>query len=213
MPLGVFRVEGCNMISQKSRFIFVHIPKTGGNSIQAALQGYADDRFVFRKSIGKIKHEDGSQGLDVFNERLGFDKPEHKHAGLQAYYDKLGGSVWDFLIFSAIRNPYDRVISHTAFLKGPLPSRILEIEELVLPKPQIEYLKVNDRISVSNFIRFEHLQADFNTLCEKLSLPRFLLPHKNASFRSSYSSYFSQESREMIYSKYKEEIELFGYEF
>jgi hypothetical protein len=115
-PGVITRVRVDDMISSRFKFIYIHIPKTGGNSIQAALEPYADDRLVFRPSIGNVVAEDGEQGLDVFNESLGFQRREHKHASLKDYYDVLGDEINSYFVFTSVRNPWDRTVSMTAFL-------------------------------------------------------------------------------------------------
>ena len=202
------------MISKKYKFIYIHIPKTGGNSIQTALAPYADDRLFFRKSIGNIVDEDGLQGLSVFNDELGFTDSSVKHATISHYHHKLGNEIYSYFIFASIRNPWDRVVSQTAFFsKTNLPLSPLAIEELNLPSPMVDYLSVDGRILVGDFIRFESLQYDFNRVCERLGIEKIRLPHKNRSNRSGFSNYYSNESRIYVQEKFKSDIDVFGYAF
>lgn len=202
------------MISKKYRFIYIHIPKTGGNSIQAALAPYSDDRLVFRKSMGNVVGEDGLQGLDVFNNEIGFNHPRHKHASIQDYYEKLGDEINSYFIFTSIRNPWDRVVSQTAFLSSdPLPQRKLSTEELNFPRPMVDYIARNGVVVVENFIRFESLQSDFDSICKKLGIDPPRLPHKNKSSRNNYRDYFSPASLDFVQAKFRADIDLFGYAF
>jgi len=200
------------MISFRHRFLFVHIPKTGGNSIQAALAPYADDRLHFRPSVGRVRNEDGTQGLDVFNERLGFDQPEHKHATVEEYRRRLGDEFESFFVFTAVRNPFDRVISQTAFTRG-VGSAEIALDALTLPPLQVNYMRLDGRVAITNLIRFESLQRDFDRVCERIGIPRAVLPHKNASVRAEYARYYTVESRAAVASFYAADIEALGYQF
>ena len=200
------------MISTKYNFIFIHIRKTAGNSIQAALMDFADDRVVFRNSVGHVINDDGRQGLDVFNSALGFEDQRDKHATIRHYQEKLGEKLHQFFVFTCIRNPFDRVISRTAFKMGPLKKQP-QVSELVLPKPMMNYLKLGNRIAVNNFIRFETLQDYIAAICQKLNIQKTELPHLNSSERSNYRDYYTEETRALVTAKYAEELDFFNYTF
>ena len=53
------------MISHKHKFIFVHAPKTAGNSIQNLLQSYSEDIIVISKKQARHNAE-GKSHLDRF---------------------------------------------------------------------------------------------------------------------------------------------------
>ena len=202
------------MISKKYNFIYIHIPKTGGNSIQTVLAPYADDKVVLRRSIGNVLNEDGLQGLDVFNDEIGFSDPKHKHASIQDYYSKLGDEIYSYYIFASIRNPWDRVISQTAFLSmDKLPNRPLTVDEINFPLPMIDYISINGKVVINGFIRFEYLQYDFNNICRSLKIPDAFLPHKNRSIRKEYRGYYCSRTARYVAEKFSADIDLFGYAF
>ena len=84
--------------------------------------------------------------------------------------------------------------------------------------------------------RFETLQADFNSVCEKLGVPHTPVPHVNKSkwrrglrgllqkilsrtapgtqtAPPSNADYYDDESVEIVSRLYRRDIELFGYTF
>ena len=203
------------MISRKHRFIYIHIPKTGGNSIQSVLAPYCDDRVVFRKSAGHVIGEDGCQGLDVFNEEMGFVSPIHKHASIADYFARIGESIASYFIFASIRNPWDRVISRTAFATpgGIRSGVLLKREDLLLPRPMTDYVSLNGAIALQETIRFERMQADFDRVCDRIGIDRAVLPHKNRSVRGSYAECYSDESIAYVRDSFKADIDAFGYDF
>jgi len=202
------------MISKKYKFIYIHIPKTGGNSIQNALASYCDDLLIIRKSIGNVHYEDGTQGLDVINDELGFLTPADKHASIRDYYQKIGAEINSYFIFTSVRNPWDRVVSQTAFLKeGGLEEGVLKKEELLFPENVLNYISIDGKININAYIRFENLQEDFNEICDRIGIPHTLLPHKNKSRRTCYMKYYSEETMLLVKEKFKNEIDYFGYSF
>ena len=69
------------MISFQKCFLFVHIPKTAGNSIQSVLRDYSEDQLIALRN-----EQDGI-------ERFGLRNPKYKikkHSTLGEYHDALG---------------------------------------------------------------------------------------------------------------------------
>src|SRR6059058_1959617 len=92
------------MISFQKRFLFVHIPKTAGNSIQSILRNYSEDQIVALRS-----EQDGI-------ERFGLRNPNYKirkHSTLAEYRMALGDEQFRSLYkFACVRNPWDRMVSY-----------------------------------------------------------------------------------------------------
>jgi len=203
------------LISHHLKFIYVHIPKTGGNSIQTVLGPHSSDRLVFRPSFGQVAEEDGTQGLDVINEALGFVTGAHKHAAVADYAAALGPSLAGYRVLCSVRNPWDRVISYTAFgTPGGLPvGRPLRPEELRLPTPQVDYLMLDGDVCADHVIRFERLDEDLGRVCAEFDIPYRSPPHKNRSRREDYRLYYTDETAEYVAMRYRDDIRRFGHRF
>ena len=87
------------MISHKHKFIFIHIPKTGGNSIQAFLAPISDDRIFAR-----VDHQDGLERFGVRGRLTPF-----KHVDLDYYAQRV--KVDSFTVVACARDPIDRLLS------------------------------------------------------------------------------------------------------
>ena len=61
--------------------------------------------------------------------------------------------------------------------------------------------------------RFEHLQDDFNEVCDRIGIPRKELPHVNQSKHRDYRNYYNKRTRKMVEDAFAQDIELFGYTF
>jgi hypothetical protein len=142
------------MISLHKRFLFVHIPKTAGNSIQSVLLDYSEDQLVALR-----EEQDGI-------ERFGLHNPMYKikkHSTLSEYRDALGDEQFKNLYkFTCVRNPWDRMVSYY-FRPTQNPEtwnrkKFCEIISKAVSVP--EYLRLDDRdedplANVNYFIRFE----------------------------------------------------------
>lgn len=154
------------MISEKHGFIFLHVPKTGGNAIQSLLLPFSDDAMITNDRQDRV-------------ERFGVKGPvtPHKHASLQAYSDRLGPRLSAFKVILTLRPPFERMVSlyfspHRWDAREPIWSEE-DFCELARKTPSsASFLPVAGRPHRPDFIlRFAHLAEDFRHLVAYLGLP------------------------------------------
>ncbi len=203
------------MISFRKGFLFVHIPKTAGNSIQSILKDYAEDEVV----VSRRRPQDGV-------ERFGLRHPEfgtRKHSPLVEYRDALGEERFRELFkFTCVRNPWDRMISYY-FTPGQGRDAMgwdaKEFEKFVKKMTSAaEYLRLSksDRDpfeNVDRVMRFENIADDFREVCARLEIEAPPLPVYNRSKREDYRTYYDDRLRQMVEKRFAPEIERFGYTF
>jgi hypothetical protein len=200
------------MISLQKRFLFVHIPKTAGNSIQSALRDYSEDELIALR-----KEQDGI-------ERFGLRNPNYnikKHSTLAKYRDALGNEQFRNLYkFTCVRNPWDRMVSYY-FTPTQTPEtwdRKKFRKMIFKAVPVADYLRLDNCehdpfANIDYIMRFENLVDDFRTVCGRLGISPATLPQYNRSSREHYSKYYDDELRELVRTRFAAEIERFGYTF
>jgi len=200
------------MISSQKRFLFVHIPKTAGNSIQSILRDYSEDELVALRG--------GQDGI----ERFGLRNPKYKikkHSTLAEYKAALGEVQFgDLYKFTCVRNPWDRMVSYyfTPTQNMAAWDRKKFRKAIVKALSVADYLRL-DKVEEDPFgnvdyvMRFENLADDFRTVCGTLGISPTTLPRYNRSSREHYSKYYDDELRELVCARFAAEIERFGYIF
>ena len=194
------------MISLKHKFIFIHIPKCGGTTLEESL---VDGSCIFRGNTWphnlKLHYPLNHCTLD--------DIKESK--ALHPNFDK-------FYSFTFVRNPFSRLLSEYFYLKDRLKLSKDIKKELIYLAEQSEngvmgnhcvsqYKFINNKI---NFIgKFENLQQDFDIICDKIGIPQQQLSHNNKTKHRHYTEYYDDETRQIVAEKYAKDIEHFGYKF
>src|SRR5215831_19444944 len=152
------------MISFQKRFLFVHIPKTAGNSIQSVLRDYSEDQLVALR-----KEQDGI-------ERFGVRNPKYKikkHSTLSEYREALGDAqLGNLYKFTCVRNPWDRMVSYY-FTPTQSPEtwdrkkfqRIMSKAVSVADYLRLDPNEVDPFANVDYIMRFESLTDDFRAVC------------------------------------------------
>lgn len=201
------------MISFKHKFIYIHVPKTGGISISDALKDHTEDYISFVKSGYNVLNNDDTQVINIKSSKfLDFKRDYYCHASIEDLYKRLGNDIFSFYIFASIRNPFDRVVSQTSYVNG-INTVPLVLQNFSMPKPQLDYLKIDGEVVVKNFIRFENLQNDFNDICRDIGIPEVKLSHKNKSRDSGYQHLYTESTKNMITRMYQDELDYFDYQF
>ena len=198
------------MISFQKRFLFVHIPKTGGNSIQSVLARYSEDEIVRRP---------GQDGL----ERFGVSNPKYKlkkHSPLADYRAALTDEQFSqFYKFAVVRNPWDRLVS---LYFTPIQQKQWDrkaFKKLIGEAASAaDYLRLDEGerdpfANVDRVIRFENLAEDFNSVCREIGIVGEKLPRYNRAERDHYSKYYDDELSALVAERFALEIARFGYTF
>lgn len=217
------------LISHHYRFLFVHIAKTGGTSVRAALKRYRwMDRYA--PAIVLINLLDQ---VTRPRHRLGCKFP--RHAKAIAAREMLPTEIYESLFkFVFVRNPWDLQVSSFHHIRREKPASLQGVTTFadfvklkfdpcrpydymldVSQERQHEYITdLQGRVIVDFIGRYERLQADFDRICDRLGLPRRPLPHhRRATDRDDYRRYYSDEIAELVAEHYRRDIELFGYSF
>ena len=100
------RHTACNMIHFKHKLVYIHIPKTGGTSIEMALTGFHDDR-------GTDDTLSDLRGLTTEEFHIPFLRSFDRHAPYSYYRtyieNVLGAEIGDYTVFTSIRNPWAQI--------------------------------------------------------------------------------------------------------
>jgi hypothetical protein len=206
------------MISNAFRTVFVHIPKTAGQSIEEA--------FLLRS--GLTWEQRARLLLRPNNDpRMGPPRLAHLYAREYVELGYLPRADWDsFLKFTVVRNPWERAVSEYKYryeAEGmPFPQYLQTI--LAWPRPSIRPRFVEPQkafvvgrdgsLIVDRVLRYETLGPEFSALSRGIFGEEVALPRRNVSAsRRDYRHYYDDASAEFIARLYKDDIGLFGYKF
>lgn len=206
------------MINHDLKFIFMHIPKNAGTSLE--------------KSLAKIQGTEDVSGM-LQNKR-----------DLLIYQTTNANPNYLFILFS--RNPYDRLVSvyrHSMRKRRRFPK--LSFSEYCIAlcdyfidkkddgwlstfdkrhaRPQYFFIPINKKLLNKNltiqpnnlFIgKFENLENDFNELMLKFNRSDIVLPHHKwgSGGSSDYNTYYDEESIYCVNELYEKDFEIFKYE-
>lgn len=213
------------IISRGRRYIFVHIPKTGGTSMALALEARAmKDDMMLGDTPKALKRRRKLEDAKARG-RL------WKHSTLADIEGLVSREeIADSLCFTLVRNPWDRMVSYYHWLgqqgfahpavdaaKTLGFSEFLRAPAVVGPMkahPAQAYMRDPDGGQhAALYIRIEHFEEDAAPLVEHLGF-KLELPWANKSARrGDFRSYYSAVDREAVAAMCRADIERFGYVF
>lgn len=179
-------------------YVFVHINKTGGSSIEKALGIRLDH------STALEKHRE-----------LG-DKAwarKYKFTIVRNPWDKVV-SHYHYRVLTNQTGLADKKISFDEWLQECYVHHNPEFyDQPKMFQPQKQWLADEQGTLMVDYVgRFERLNEDFKTICQSLGTD-LSLGHKKKSQRSNYRDYYSDASRDLITDVFNDDLQLFGYEF
>ena len=214
------------IISRGRRYIFVHIPKTGGTALSLALERRAmkDDILIgdTPKARARRRRLDGVQAAG----RL------WKHSTL-ADIEGLASpaEIADWFVVTLVRNPWDRAVSYYHWLREQRfdhPAVVLAKRHdfaRFLADPGLQaslaaahygsYVTGRDGVERCRlFARIEHLQGDLAPFETHLGFRIGAVSRANASVRTrDYREYFNDSTAAIVARVAAADIARFGYRF
>lgn len=216
------------LLSDRYRFLFVHIAKTGGTSVRAALGRlrWRDPLYYLAWPCHRLSHLTGHRTATKFP----------RHARIIAAREMLPEEYFASLFkFAFVRNPWDLQVSSyhhirrerphlvdghdsfEAFLRWKLdPQRPYQYHIDTSIQLQSDYLvDLHGKVLVDYIGHYERLADDFATICSRIGVALPSLPHKRkATDRGKdYRAYYSDESAELVARHFSRDIELLKYRF
>ena len=87
-------------------------------------------------------------------------------------------------------------------------------QQRILVQPQYRQLYTTDGELALDYVgRYEDLQQSYDTICERVGLPKSELGQNNSSEHSSFTRYYDDELRQQVADFYKEDLRLFSYDY
>lgn len=225
------------MICREFSCLFVHIPKTAGQSIEQ----------FFLDQLGMPRNSDRNQLLLGNNPdpNKGTEKLSHLSAAEYTHCGYIEAVEFDRLFkFSFVRNPWERIVSeyryrnyfhHRSFrdflrYRLPAPGWDDRYRHIM---PQYDMLHDQDGKLLVDFLgRFETLAQDFARVCKQLGMDCSELPHRNPSDKRSrnlkrtlrnwlyfngenskenYLEFYDDETASIVGKLYQKDLEAFDY--
>jgi hypothetical protein len=216
------------LLSIKYNFLFVHIAKTGGTSVRAALQPlrWQDPWYYPMFVCSQFSHLSGH--------RIGSKFP--RHSRIIAAKEMLPEDFFNGLYkFAIVRNPWDLQVSSYHHIRRERPhllAQIQDFEEFIRWKldptrpyqyhidtsiqSQLDYLiDLHGNLLVDFIGRYEQLTEHFNQICTAIGIQPLELPHKRRATdrEKDFRSYYSDELAELVGNYFKRDIDTLGYRF
>ncbi|RLA18258.1 MAG: sulfotransferase [Gammaproteobacteria bacterium] len=201
------------VISHQHHFVFLHLPKTAGTSIEVAL------------------------GLR-YGRTGGWDPNSCEIVGETKHHVVPAAIPQDYTVFTFVRNPWDRILSYYMFRREPRNAkrrnihpdeRRISFRDWLLRLDEFRrYRRINAAFTIAvdnqsriigdlpQFVgRFENLTEDLNIICERVGVEPTALSNVNPTVHKTeaYAYYYTDETRDIVARLYREDIDRFGYEF
>ena len=212
------------ILSRGRRYLFIHIPKTGGTAMATALEARAmKDDIMLGDTPKARKRRRRVQGIrtagrlwkhSTVSDIMGLLQPEE---------------LPDLFCFTMVRNPWDRAVSYYHWLQDQRfdhpavrLARTLDFSDFLhhdrirasfRASQSAAYMTFAGQDRCDLYIRLEHFDQDSGPLVSHLGFD-LSLPHVNASDRSrDYRVYYSDADAQLLGELCAEDISSFGYQF
>ena len=212
------------VISFSHRFIFVHIYKVAGTSVENALDRYVHTPTRLQRHVASLASK-SRKHIPPLQDRA-VKLPMHAAARdiRDAYSQKTFKS---FFKFAFVRNPWDWQVSLYKYARQTpehpqydMTRGFASFEEYIKwrvaegRRLQKSFVTNESGELIVDFIgRLEDIELDFEAVTRKIGIDASL-PHLNKSKRrKDYRAYYTDLTAGLVEEAFREDVELFGYRF
>jgi len=208
------------IISRKFKFVYISPPKTASCSLHEAFLPFLGENDI------------------IHNRRIRASR-DYKHSRARFVKEEFAKDIWDdYFTFAFVRNPYDVCVSWYVYRKrkklrsprhpnhknysGDMSFKewlyyVMENDQLLL-RSQYNYVADVDGQVIVDFVgRYETLQEDLDTICDRVGIKRITVPRINISKERKnsihYSEYYDEESKGIVTKIFEKDFEMFGYKY
>jgi hypothetical protein len=195
-------------ISNKHKFKFIHIPKTGGSSVEVVFDLQHDENLWVPRFTHKIQE-------------CNFAPQHFTHALINHFKP----NCKDYFSFAIVRNPYDRIISEYFYInksfEGKPISNFNEDQfniwldtnlikfDIDHKLPQTLFLDV----PVDMILKLENINKDWEKLNERLGVNiKLIHDNKSSINKKDIVDSLSKKTKQKIYKIFKDDFEKLNYE-
>jgi len=180
------------------RFVFIHINKTGGSSVEKALNV-------------PLEHKTAIEKIDEIGQKY-WDR-KFTFTVIRNPWDKVV-SHYHYRVKTNQTDLRDNPIEFKEWLKRTYGNQdAFYYDNPKMFMPQTNWITDNNgNILVDEIIHFENLESEFNKILEKLGKNR-TLPHVKKSNRGNYRDYYDEETIAIVRNWFERDIKRFGYQF
>jgi hypothetical protein len=205
------------LISHAYRCIFIHIPRTGGSSVETVLwpgeRTEADLWMGFTTPFGNRYQTGGLQHLTALHVR-----------------EAVGAQTFDaYLKFAIVRNPWDKAVSQYAFMRRrPDLRELLGMQQdddfrtylrLIQSAPHVQWQPQRSFVCdergesmIDHTLRYEEFDKSVASMLQRLGVDA-PVPHVHGAERGQTADYYDDETRAMVANHYRDDIAYFAYSF
>jgi hypothetical protein len=201
------------VVCHRRKIIFVHIPKTGGTSVEEMLTDYGMFTLEFHGVLGgrALHHFTAIELMSALGKNM-----------FNNYYK-----------FAFVRNPYEKMVSEYYWCRIPgvgfrnkqsFNDFIKYVENIVKNKkfytniyhdhfiPQYYFIFNNKQLLVNDVYKFEDIKIALPLIKEKLKIRGPILHTNKNRFKSNADKLvLTDEQKEKIYNLYKIDFDVFNY--
>lgn len=201
--------------SDEKKFIFIHVPKTGGTSLTEVLRPCA--------SIGVNKQYSVPNG-SMFHETV------MKHVRALHLKKFINNNIWDsYFKFGFVRNPWALLLSlyswmikyrkkqykyhnFTHYIQRFSRSYSPERTKLLYGGQYAYYHNKKGKCLVNKIYRFENYRKAVSQISKRLGF-KIKVPHVFKTMHTHYRNHYTENTRKIVGEIFARDIETFKYKF